>query len=186
MQANKKIFLFLLLAAFTLALAGCAFLKEPVEAIPDTGSDRCDSASMAKRFHGSDTKTQSPVDSVIELAEKNSKLAQEVAELKQKVSELNVENQRLKDSIAVLEPELNQTRKELAQANDLLIEMQIELNNWKNNVLGFRGEIREADKVQLETLRRILEVLGGEIEAETSRAQDQNSTAVSLNEKNKP
>jgi chromosome segregation ATPase len=186
MQANKKIFLFLFLAAFTLAVAGCAFLQEPVEAILDTGSDRYDSGSMAKRFQGSGPKTQSAVDSVIELAGKNSKLSEEVAELKQKVSELTVENQRLKDSLAVLEPELNQTKKELAQANDLLIEMRIELNNWKNNVLGFRSEIRDADKVQLETLRRILEVLGGEIEAETSRAQDQNSTVVSLNGKNKP
>ncbi len=187
MQTNKKVFLFLLLAAFTFALAGCAFFKEPVEAMLDTGSDRRDSASMAKRFHGTGPKTQSAVDSVIELAEKNSKLSQEVTELKQKVDELNVENQRLKNSIAVLDPELNQTKKELAQANDLLIEMRIELNNWKNNVLGFRSEIREADKVQLETLRRILEVLGGEIEAETSREQDQNSTTVvSLNKKNKP
>jgi chromosome segregation ATPase len=186
MQTNIKIFLFLLLAAITLALAGCSLFKEPVEAIFDTGSGKCDSASMAKRFQNSGPKAQSAVDSVIELAEKNAKLSQEVTELKQKVSELNGENQKLKDNVAVLEPELNQTKKELAQANDLLIEMRIELNNWKNNVLGFRSEIREADKVQLETLRRILEVLGGEIEAETSRAQDPNSTVVSLNDKNKP
>ncbi len=186
MQANKKFFPFLLLAAFTLMLASCAFFKEPVEATLDIGSGGCGSGSIAKRFQGSSPKAQSTVNSVIELAEKNSKLSEEAAELKQKVSELTVENQRLKGSIAVLEPELKQTREELAQANDLLIEMRIELNNWKTNVLGFRDEIRGADKVQLETLRRILEVLGGEIEIETSRMKDQNSTVVSLNEKSKP
>jgi chromosome segregation ATPase len=183
MRANKKNFPFLLLAVFVLMLAGCAFLKEPVEAILDTGSGKSNSDSMAKRFQGSGPKAQSAVDSAIELAEKNSELSQEVVGLKQKVYEMTVENQKLKDNLAVLEPELKQTKKELTQANDLLVEMRIELNNWKNNVLGFRDEIRSADKVQLETLRRILEVLGGEIEVETSRMQDQNSTMVSLNKK---
>ena len=186
MQANKKILSFLLVTAFACILTGCTFLEKPVETILDAGSDRGNSDSVAKRFQKSGPKAQSAVDSAIELAEKNSKLAEEAAGLKQKVYELTVENQKLKDSVAVLEPELKQTKKELAQANDLLIEMRIELNNWKTNVIGFRDEIRDADKVQLETLRRILEVLGGEIDVETSRIQDQNSTIVSLNEKSKP
>jgi hypothetical protein len=48
-----------------------------------------------------------------------------------------------------------------------LIEMLSELNNWKNNILGFRGEMREAAKAQLEALLKVLEVLGGEMEAGT-------------------
>ena len=43
--------------------------------------------------------------------------------------------------------------------------MLSELNTWKTNILGFRTEMREAAKAQLEALLKVLEVLGGEAEA---------------------
>ena len=73
-----------------------------------------------------------------------------------------------------------QTKKELTQANELLIEMRIELNNWKTNILGFRDEIRDTEKAQFEALLKILEVLGGEIET------DQLTTETSTASPNEP
>ena len=73
--------------------------------------------------------------------------------------------------------ELEQAKKELAEANDLLIEMRIELNNWKSNIIGFRDEMRDADKYQLEALLKILKVLGGEVNTDKSQGQGQDSNA---------
>jgi len=58
-----------------------------------------------------------------------------------------------------------------------MIEMRIELNNWKTNILGFREEMRDADTAQLQALLRILNILGGEIKAES--AQHENARASS-------
>jgi predicted nucleic acid-binding Zn-ribbon protein len=92
--------------------------------------------------------------------------------LRQENQELMAENRRFKDRIAVLEPQLKQAKKELNEANDLLIEMRIELNNWKADILGFRNEIRNADKAQLKALLRILEVLGGEVKLASNKAEE--------------
>ena len=185
MQIDKRIFLFLVLLVLAFLLAGCPSSREPVEVAIKPESYNHDSDHVSKRFQGVSPGAQSAVDSAIELAKRNTQFSEENAALRQKIQELAVENQRLKNSIVVLEPELKQTKKELAEANDLLIEMRIELNNWKTDILGFRNEIRDADKVQLETLRRILEVLGGKIETGTARGQDTNSAAMPLNKESK-
>ncbi|MDD5010641.1 MAG: hypothetical protein PHQ00_00785, partial [Phycisphaerae bacterium] len=106
-------------------------------------------------------------------------LSERMTQLQKKNQELVVENARLKDHIAVLEPKLQQTKKELDEANDLLIQMRIELNNWKTDILGFRDEIRQADKAQLQTLLKILEVLGGEIKLSSEQSLDVNSVSES-------
>lgn len=53
--------------------------------------------------------------------------------------------------------------------------MKIELNGWKSNILGFRDEMRNADKAQLQALMRILEALGGETTTEETEEQDGSS-----------
>ena len=44
-----------------------------------------------------------------------------------------------------------------------MLQTRIELNNWKNDVLGFRGEMQDAQKAQLEALLKILKLMGGEV-----------------------
>jgi predicted nucleic acid-binding Zn-ribbon protein len=97
------------------------------------------------------------------LSEKYARLSEQAVVLQQKTKDLIAENHRLKTQLTTSQAELNQTQKELTEANDLLIEMRIELNNWKIDILGFRDEIRNADKAQLETLLKILKILGGEV-----------------------
>jgi len=123
---------------------------------------------VAKRFEESAGVQPATVESVIQLSEKYKKLADEKAALLREKETLQAEKQRLEQELAATQQQLEQTKKELAEANDLLIEMRIELNNWKTNVLGFRDEMRQAQKAQLEALLKILKVLGGEIGSETT------------------
>ncbi|MDD5459981.1 MAG: hypothetical protein PHF37_11385, partial [Phycisphaerae bacterium] len=163
MKINKKINLLLAVAAFLFMVVGCQAQQKSAKADLNTDSGRQQTDAAQKRFQGTDSDGQTAVDAAIKLAQEYAALSDKTNQLQKNNQELAVENARLKDRIAALEPELQQTKKELDEANNLLIQMRIELNNWKSDILGFRDEIRQADKAQLQTLLKILEVLGGEI-----------------------
>ena len=91
--------------------------------------------------------------------------SEKVATLRQENKDIVTRNNELEAQAAAVGGQLQQTQKELAEANDLLIEMRIELNNWKADIIGFRDEMRDAETAQLETLFRILKALGGQVDA---------------------
>ena len=93
--------------------------------------------------------------------------------IKQDNHQLAAENRSLKEKVTSLEAELKQAKKELAEANGLLVDMRVELNNWKNNILGFRDEIRQADSEQIKALLEILKILGGEIKPDPNQGSTQ-------------
>ena len=194
MKASKKNDLFLVLLLSTFILAGCPSLNKPAYVVPKPDFNRQQGEAVPKRFQDAAPKDQTAVDSAIELSHKYAKLSEEMTELRGKNQDLITENRQLKEQLAILEPEFEQAKKELNEANDLLIDMTTELNNWKADILGFRDEIRDADKAQLEALLKILKVLGGEVKlaldetegAEASQEQDQNSTTVSTNKQSEP
>jgi len=99
----------------------------------------------------------------MELSQRYAKLSEEAAVLKQQNKDLTETNQLLEEKVVALDTQLQQTQKELSEANDVVIAMQIELNSWKNDILGFRDEIRDAETAQLEALLKIITVLGGEV-----------------------
>ena len=174
MQTNKKITAFLIPSVLIFLLSSCQIPDGPVKIIfpPDPaeeGRQNTDGIGVAKRFRESAPQGPTAVESAIELSEKYAKLSEQVVALQQKNRDLITENHYLTTRLASCQTELNQTQKELAEANDLLIEMRIELNNWKTDVLGFRDEMRDAEKAQLETLLKILKILGGEVKAESSQ-----------------
>jgi len=190
MQTNQKIMISLTSSVLIACLSGCTVTKEPgklsVEPIslqqPQQKVKQLPSGSVAKRFQESTTQGPTVVESAIELSEKYAKLSEETAALRQEKQDLTAKNQRLKDQLGAIEAQLQQTQKELTEANDLMIEMRIELNNWKTDILGFRDEMRDADTAQLETLLRILTILGGEVKAESAQGQNKSSAAVSMSE----
>ncbi len=147
-------------------------LKTPqVEQKPDPAA--------VKRFQETDPDSPTVAESAIELSKKYAALTEQAGQLKLDNQNLRTENKQLTHTVTALQTELNQAKKELAEANDLLIEMRIELNNWKADILGFREEIRKADKVQLETLIRILKVLGGEVKDDLkSELQSQTDQSI--------
>ncbi len=186
MQPNKKITLFLILPVLIVLLSGCQMPQGPVKIVfpPDPAETprSPDGTGITKRFQESAPQGPTMVESAIKLSKEHAKLAQEAAGLRQKNQNLITENRRLKDQVTALEAQLQQTQTELTQANDLLIEMRIELNNWKFDVLSFRNEMRNAEKAQLEALLKIFNILGGEIKEELAQAENARSTAISPNE----
>ena len=151
-----------------LLLTGCMEMAQSPDATTNSAqNDLSSNAAVARRFQDPAADGPTPVESAIELSKKYAALSEQASQLKVENQELTKENNQLKQQVAALGAEADQAQKELAEANDLLIEMRVELNNWKTDVLGFRDEMRQADKVQLEALLKILKVLGGEPTAES-------------------
>jgi chromosome segregation ATPase len=191
MQTNKKIMAFLIPPVLIFLLSSCQFPDGPVKIIfpPDPaeeGRQNTDGIGVAKRFRESAPQGPTAVESAIELSEKYARLSEQAVVLQQKNRELIAENHRLKTRFTSGQAELNQTQKELTEANDLLIEMRIELNNWKTDILGFRNEMRDAEKAQLETLLKVLKILGGEVKAESGQNVNESPEVASVNQPGKP
>ncbi|HUW17789.1 MAG TPA: hypothetical protein VMW16_00635 [Sedimentisphaerales bacterium] len=180
---KRKILIFSISLVFVFLLSSCSILGKQVEvrSVPDTRQAPQNSSS-AKRFKESASEGPTAVESAIELSKKYAQLSEEATGLRLKNQDLVAENRRLKDEAGVLETRLQQTQKELTEANELLREMLIELNNWKTDVIGFREEMRSAEKAQLEALLKILKVLGGEVKTEPAQEGDAAPTAASANE----
>jgi DNA repair exonuclease SbcCD ATPase subunit len=121
--------------------------------------------AATRRFSDPAVGGRTTVESALELSEKYAKLSEQAVTLREENQRLTGENQELRQQMTALDTKLKQTQKELSEANALLIEMLTELNNWKSNILGFRSEMREAAKAQLEGTLKVLEILGGKAEA---------------------
>ena len=153
------------LAALSIfAVGGCT----PSQSRPEIAAAGAEQGeASAKRFQDTPLEGRTAVESAIELSEKYAKLSDQSATLRQENQRLTTDNENLRQQIVSLDAKLKQTQKELGEANNLLIEMLTELNNWKSNILGFRGEMRQAAQAQLEALLKVLEILGGQAEAGT-------------------
>lgn len=154
-----------MLPALVLISTGCT-VERPMGSLfpPDEPAKTAAKVDMPGRFQNNPGGASSNpgARSTIELSTKYSKAVEELAALKVENKNLVEENRQLKNALAPCQTDLTQTQKELAEANDLLIEMRIEMNNWKTNILGFREEMRSAENAQLDALVKILEVLGGQ------------------------
>jgi predicted RNase H-like nuclease (RuvC/YqgF family) len=180
MRTNNKLILCLVLVAPVLLAAGCSDRKQAQVAVrPDDPLAKYWNDNVKKRFQEPAPKGTTAVESAIELSEKYAKLSEETAALKQSNQDLTAKNKQIQKQAASLEAQLQQTQKELSQANDLLVEMRVELNNWKTNVLGFRDEMRQAQATQLEALLKILKVLGGQ-PVESANAENTGPPVASL------
>ncbi len=184
MQSNKKTII-LLMPIFL--LSGCSSGQKPAEVIvPPHLIERQQADSIAKRFQESAPQNPTAVESAIELSEKYAKLSEEAAVLRQQNQDSIAESQQLKNQVVALEAQLQQAQKELTEANSLLIEMRLELNNWKSDVLGFRNEMRDAETAQLEALLKILKVLGGQVDIESAKGEDSGPAVASLSKPDQP
>lgn len=187
MKSNKKIMLSLISLLLSIIISGCTVTKEPGKFSVQPGSVKqpqqdpkpLPSGSVARRFQEPATQGPTAVESAINLSKEYAKLSEEVAVLRRENQDLITKNRQYKEQNTTLKEQLQQTQKELNEANDLMIEMRVELNNWRNDILGFRDEMREADATQLQALLRILKILGGEVSEQSARNEDAGSTTVS-------
>jgi len=86
-----------------------------------------------------------------------------IVEIQQQKADLKERNIKMAEQIAGLEKELKQTRGELSEANEMLLVLRKELDQWKSDVLGFRDEMRKAQSAELRALRQVLKILGAEV-----------------------
>ncbi len=190
MRAYEKIMFLVVPLLLVFVLLGCYVPERPVEiTLPSIGlaeKQRPPRTNIRKRFEQPTEQSQTAVESAIELAKKNAEFAEQAVLLRRKNRELITEIARLKDRIVTIEPQLKQTQKELTEANDLLIEMRIELNNWKADILGFRNEMRQAEKSQLQALLKILKMLGGEVGPESTQAKNESPGATLTAQSSRP
>jgi len=187
MQSNKKTVPLLILLTVMFLLSGCSSGQKPAAiAVQPDVTERQQGGPVAKRFQESAPQGRTAVESAIELSQRYAKLSEEAASLRQQNQDFVAKKQQLEDQVNTLEAQSQQMRKELTEANDLLIEMRIELNNWKTDILGFRDEMRDAETAQLEALYKILTVLGGEVEAASAKGADIGSAVASLRKPDQP
>ena len=162
--------------------AGCEQAAQPSKTVvvqpPPPVNEAAMSENAARRFQEPGQESKTTVDSMVEMTKKYTQLADQASQLKLKNQQLVEENEHLKEQLDTAQAQLQQTQKELTEANDLLIEMRIELNNWKEDILGFRKEIRQADKTQLQALYKILQLLGGEVRPDAAKDAGAPSTTV--------
>ena len=188
MQTNNKAILLAVFALQILLLSGCSSdpKRAKVAVHPDDPLAKYWNDAVAKRFQEPASHGSTPADSAIELSEKYARLFEEAAALKQQNQDFSAKNQQLTEQTAAIEAQLQRAQKELAEANDLLIEMRVELNNWKSNILGFRDEMREAETAQLEALLRILTVLGGQVRVESAKGENTGPAVASVSNPDQP
>ncbi len=114
---------------------------------------------------------ETAVESALIWSEKYSEAVEKLVVMQQENRQLAEANRAWSEQNATLQQELKQHRTELEQANEMLLEMRSELDKWKNNVLGFRQEMRQAQEIQLIALRRVLKLLGADVPAEGAVSQ---------------
>jgi chromosome segregation ATPase len=179
MITKNRILAFCLAAMLVLAAGGCTSTQGPAQPAA-AGAEPTEAA--ARRFQDTPLESRTAVTSALELSEKYARLSDQTMTLRQENQRLATDNETLRQQVATVEAKLKQTQKELGEANDLLIEMLTELNNWKSNILGFRGEMRQAAQAQLEALLKILEILGGQAEAGTLEQRHAGTLSPDTNE----
>ena len=106
-------------------------------------------------------------------------------QVQKKNLDLTEENRTLSNQLTEAQTQLEQAKKELAEANTLLVDMQKELTNWKSDVLGFRDEMRKAQKAQIDALTHIITLLGGETPSPATDANTAKHAESKTDEPNK-
>ena len=187
MQTKKKIISLVILLVLIFLLPGCSSTQKPADlAVNSDAVERQQNNSIANRFQEPATEGPTVVESAMKLSGDYARLSKEAILLRQQNEDLIAKNRRLDEQAVSLDAQLQQTQKELAEANSLLIEMRVELNNWKADILGFRNEMRNAETAQLETLLRILKVLGGQVTSESAKAEVTGAVGSAVASMNKP
>ena len=96
------------------------------------------------------------------------------------IHELQDANRVLEEKVTRLQNDLNSAQEELRDANEFLVQMRGEIDKWKNDVLGFREEMRQAQSAQMRALVQILRLLGAvELEPETQQTEPDSAEEAS-------
>jgi hypothetical protein len=135
-------------------------------------------AQSTVRSEGPDGRGATAVESAIAWSEKYSKVSEDLIKIKQEKLDLEEKNQKLVAQLTKLQNDQEASQKELTEANQLLQDLRHDLDKWKTSVIGFREEMRSANKAQLEATKKVIVLLGGEVPAAITAATQPAGTSL--------
>jgi peptidoglycan hydrolase CwlO-like protein len=152
------------------AIPGCGnmnlpsgFAQQPPSTPPAQPSDSASYLGKASVKSDGAGDSTSAVEAALALTDKQAKLSDELLRTQQSKKDLEETNRKLVAQTTKLQNDLDAAQKELGECNQMLVEMKKELDSWKSNVLGFRDEMRKAQKAELDSIRKVLVVLGADV-----------------------
>lgn len=150
---------------FAATIAGCSMGWKPADPPPPPTSAVGHAPYLDGPAAGEDGQppTATAVENALAWSEKYTKAVEALAREQEQSRRLAEDSRQLADQNVVLKAEVARTQKELQDANDLLIAVRRENEKWKANVLGYRDEMRAAQKTELEALVKVLRLLGGDV-----------------------
>ncbi|MBE3134580.1 MAG: hypothetical protein IMZ55_14005 [Acidobacteria bacterium] len=152
----------LMLAA---TIAGCTMGWKPADPPPPPASAVGHAPYLDGPAAGEDGQppTATAVENALAWSEKYAKAVEALAREQEQSRRLAEESRQLTGQNVALTAEVTRTQKELQDANDLLIAVRRENEKWKANILGYRDEMRAAQKTELDALVKVLRLLGGDV-----------------------
>ncbi len=102
----------------------------------------------------------SAVDRALLYADKYMQESERCEKLRGEIRTLEDQRQADRKTIDTLRAELAAAQQELDQANAMIREINTELKQWKQDVLGFRNDMLAAQEAQLRGINMILKVVG--------------------------
>ena len=132
-----------------------------------------------------DKDANTAVDIAARLSEKYGNKLEELNHLQDKHRSLIDKDKASQQQIGKLQLDLVRAEKELTEANVMLKEMQGELKKWKENVLGFRSEMRQSQKALIEGVTRLHVLISGGVamESPTESPTTQPASPIASNTK---
>jgi hypothetical protein len=116
-------------------------------------------ASVAKE---AETPLPTAIESTLVLQDKYARALEDLRREQERSRDITEQKQQLTDENTRLQADLTRTQQELGEANGLLVQMRTEIEKWKGDVIGFRDELRQSNRAQLDALAKVMTLLGGE------------------------
>jgi len=156
--------------------------QAPPEASPYIDLER----ELLKDQHNVNRETNAS-DIAARLSEKYGKAVEDLRLLQEKHRSLAEKDKASQGQIGKLKVDLARAEKELSEANTMLLEMKDELSKWKQDVLGFRNEMRQSQKAMLNAVTRLTVVISGGVamDAPPATAQKTQPAPIAANTEEK-
>ncbi len=138
-----------------------------------------ESEYLSKAAVQGDKNAGSAVESALVWSEKYSEAVDRLTAMQNECAKLKDQVQKQELELVELRAQMKQQERELSDANSELIAARQDITKWKKDVLGFREEMRKAQQLELESIARILKLLGAEApEISTSAPAEQPAKPV--------
>jgi|GEM_PF-1166462 len=159
-----------ILVAAILSPAGCVWsesaqTRTAAPAPPPTVRPAPEAAYYPVAKPAGETPLPTAVENTLVLQEKYARSLEDLQRDRERNRELCDEKQKLIDTLNKSQADMAKAQQELNDANNLLVQMRQELEKWKVDVMGFRDEMRQAQKTQLDAIAKMMNLLGAEVGA---------------------